>query len=334
MSRYIWFIVLTATLLLAGCGEKDENLEDSSAFMKLAELCLDKGNSDDAIEYLEKAVALEPGLAPAYLKLGLIHENVFSDTETANRYYALAVEYEKDPDMRSQIKRWLKGHKVRSSTPLHQTPFFSNESEVINAYHSGPTVDEEPKERQFRAADTALSREQFQQLTATVKLQKDTINNLQILHKHQEQEIARLKKRLEEGEQAAIELQNQIGELLRAEAAKPSTDELQKQLNLARQKNLALNRRYNKALTELDKCKEEIAHLKLLNQATLTDRTQVPSTTRYFNYTVKEGDSLMKIAAEFLGDRSKYDLIVNANADKIQNPNDIKIGMQLKIPKY
>jgi nucleoid-associated protein YgaU len=49
-------------------------------------------------------------------------------------------------------------------------------------------------------------------------------------------------------------------------------------------------------------------------------------------YTVKQGDSLSKIARQFYGDANKWKKIHAANADKIPNPDLIHPGLQLTIP--
>jgi nucleoid-associated protein YgaU len=49
-------------------------------------------------------------------------------------------------------------------------------------------------------------------------------------------------------------------------------------------------------------------------------------------YTVKSGDNLWNIALKLLGEGTRYREIVKLNADKIKGPDDISIGMTLKIP--
>jgi nucleoid-associated protein YgaU len=51
------------------------------------------------------------------------------------------------------------------------------------------------------------------------------------------------------------------------------------------------------------------------------------------SYTVKAGDSLRKIAEEFLGDANKWTEIYEANKDLIKDPNVIQVGMELEIPE-
>ena len=50
-------------------------------------------------------------------------------------------------------------------------------------------------------------------------------------------------------------------------------------------------------------------------------------------YTVKSGDTLSKIAKEFLGNANAYMDIFNANKDQLSDPDKIKPGQQLRIPQ-
>lgn len=50
-------------------------------------------------------------------------------------------------------------------------------------------------------------------------------------------------------------------------------------------------------------------------------------------YTVKEGDTLSKIAKEHLGDAKAYMDIYNANRDQLTDPDRIRPGQVLKIPQ-
>ena len=49
-------------------------------------------------------------------------------------------------------------------------------------------------------------------------------------------------------------------------------------------------------------------------------------------YIVREGDTLWNIAAERLGNGSRYKEISNLNANVLKNENDLTIGMQLSLP--
>ena len=49
-------------------------------------------------------------------------------------------------------------------------------------------------------------------------------------------------------------------------------------------------------------------------------------------YTVQAGDTLSKIAKQFYGDLNAYMHIFEANRDKLNDPNMIKVGQVLTIP--
>jgi hypothetical protein len=49
-------------------------------------------------------------------------------------------------------------------------------------------------------------------------------------------------------------------------------------------------------------------------------------------YVVKEGDSLWNIAAEKLGNGSRYNEISKLNTDVLKNDHDLTIGMRLSLP--
>ena len=50
-------------------------------------------------------------------------------------------------------------------------------------------------------------------------------------------------------------------------------------------------------------------------------------------YVVKEGDSLWSIAAEKLGNGSRYNEISKLNTDVLKNDHDLTIGMRLSLPE-
>ncbi len=49
-------------------------------------------------------------------------------------------------------------------------------------------------------------------------------------------------------------------------------------------------------------------------------------------YTVKKGDTLSEISQEMLGTIKRMDEIIEANSDKLDDANDIRVGMVLTIP--
>lgn len=56
------------------------------------------------------------------------------------------------------------------------------------------------------------------------------------------------------------------------------------------------------------------------------------ATDYYHIHKVVSGDTLGKIAKEYLGEAKKYMAVFNANKDQLSNPDLIKVGQELKIP--
>lgn len=63
------------------------------------------------------------------------------------------------------------------------------------------------------------------------------------------------------------------------------------------------------------------------------DAKQKPDALPYFEYTVKAGDGLMAIALEHLGAKTRYTEILDAEGKPLADPNKIKPGDVLRIPK-
>jgi nucleoid-associated protein YgaU len=85
--------------------------------------------------------------------------------------------------------------------------------------------------------------------------------------------------------------------------------------------------------------KEVVADIKSTGAGAATQKESTPQkdTTQkqtQTTYTVKTGDTLSKIAKEFLGDANAYMEIFNANRDQLTDPNLIKPGQVLKIPQH
>ncbi len=60
---------------------------------------------------------------------------------------------------------------------------------------------------------------------------------------------------------------------------------------------------------------------------------KVSNTAVYHVHSVQSGESLSKIAKKYYKDASQYMKIFNANTDQLTNPDLIKPGQELKIPK-
>jgi LysM repeat protein len=60
---------------------------------------------------------------------------------------------------------------------------------------------------------------------------------------------------------------------------------------------------------------------------------QASDTSIFGKYTVKSGDTLSAISKKFLGSPNRYTDIFNANKDQLSDPDKIKVGQTLTIPK-
>jgi len=65
--------------------------------------------------------------------------------------------------------------------------------------------------------------------------------------------------------------------------------------------------------------------------ADITIDASLPVPTR--TYVVKGGDTLSKIAKEFYGDAGQYMKIFKANGSQLTDPDKIKVGQELVIPR-
>ena len=60
---------------------------------------------------------------------------------------------------------------------------------------------------------------------------------------------------------------------------------------------------------------------------------QATDTSIFGKYTVKSGDTLSAISKRFLGSANRYMDIFNVNKDQLSDPDKIKVGQTLTIPK-
>ncbi|MBA7693321.1 hypothetical protein ES703_101901 [subsurface metagenome] len=65
---------------------------------------------------------------------------------------------------------------------------------------------------------------------------------------------------------------------------------------------------------------------------TSSDKTKTPRARRSKQYVVREGDSLWRIAAQQLGDGTRYEEINELNADIVEDEDYLTVGMSLRIP--
>ncbi|MGC9357477.1 MAG: LysM peptidoglycan-binding domain-containing protein [Anaerolineae bacterium] len=103
----------------------------------------------------------------------------------------------------------------------------------------------------------------------------------------------------------------------------------------AEEKVKAAEREAAKAKAEAEKLKRQVEEEKREERQKRIEAMEArreeeakPST-----YVVQAGDSLSKIAKNLLGDASRWPEIFELNKDQIRDPNLIRVGQELKIPK-
>jgi len=79
--------------------------------------------------------------------------------------------------------------------------------------------------------------------------------------------------------------------------------------------------------------KSDAAPAKAEKAPAATDKNAAQSAVAGDEYIVKSGDTLGKIAQQFYGDARRSDLILRANPALAGNPDVLRIGMKLVIPK-
>jgi nucleoid-associated protein YgaU len=121
LNRHIIFMpaVVSIFLLIAGCKPNTAKM-DENAYMKIAEEAIEKGNFDEAVVNLEKAILLNPKNAKAYMKLGLIYEKIRLDRQNARKYYLEFLKNETDETLKREVEEWLSALEGIKSTEVKE----------------------------------------------------------------------------------------------------------------------------------------------------------------------------------------------------------------------
>ena len=79
---------------------------------------------------------------------------------------------------------------------------------------------------------------------------------------------------------------------------------------------------------------EPVGDLTEDDEAVSLNHTTVPdSPTDFIEYTVKFGDTLSEISERFLGSQTRFREIYDANKDRMDSPDRLRVGKAIRIPR-
>lgn len=80
----------------------------------------------------------------------------------------------------------------------------------------------------------------------------------------------------------------------------------------------------------------DLSQVKTFSPATLVQLfsppASQPAAPQYITHTVRPGDTLSELAQRYLGDAKAYPELFKLNRDQMRNPNDLNVGMSLRVP--
>jgi len=94
----------------------------------------------------------------------------------------------------------------------------------------------------------------------------------------------------------------------------------------------ALKNQVWNAIKQVDPAYSDL-HADIIVNPALAPQSAAAGGTEERTYTVQPGDSLSKIAEKFYGRASEYEKIFNANRNKLSDPDHVRAGTELAIPK-
>jgi len=156
----------------------------------------------------------------------------------------------------------------------------------------------------------------------------ETISALRAQISNEGSNLKKTTKALEEVKQLKIELNK---ERLAVKRREKQLYDRTLQLKKMQQSYLNLKKQY---LSEVQKRQKINALVTDIKKETVDNAptVSVPVSASKRKYTVKSGDSLMKISEKVYGDKNKYKIIYNANKATLEKANRLKVGQILIIP--
>ncbi len=101
----------------AGCRKKEVSDNSVSYHLGMAKAFYRQGNYGPAIEMYEKALALEPDCAEAYLQLGIICDDNLKDKARAVSCYRKYLELSPHSEMSKMVREWIEKSEKKITAP-------------------------------------------------------------------------------------------------------------------------------------------------------------------------------------------------------------------------
>ena len=349
IMRYSWFVLVVVMVFLSGCGgdSSDSSREDSSFFMGRGEKELAEGRYSQSLSSFEKAVEMDPDLIAGHEKLALIYDGLYGDIEKARHYYSRCIELEKNKVKKNQFQQWMDGLDKRDQSDWQQIrPAPEGKPGDLQQARTNLKIQQDEELINDSVALRSKLERKSRELDKTknkINEQDQKIASLAIETKNRKTELLQLRKKSKEMEQANIKLQTQLDQVRKEAIGDTSANELKNRLIKAISINRNLLKHYQDTKTKLAEATERIELYRTREQkfvqtikkqrsqlAQLRETKQSPPL--YTTYIVQQGDTFRKIAKAKYGNPGKWQIIYDANRDRVENQNVIKMGTELKIP--
>lgn len=244
-------VTLVILFLLEGCSSSEPK-KDEIILLKEADDAISRGNFDEAVSILQKAIALNSKESKAYLKLGLLYEKILLNPQEAKKYYKIFLDIETDETLKNQVNKWL------AAIEQSDTPFQISDSEET----TGLVRLIIQQNRIEQDAQIAKIKDRYEREIADLKSKLDSMTKegeeqesveAGFIKESGDPSIEELKKRIKELEsELAIARENDSTHIERYASARKSLDEEKAKYTELENKFFELERNYRIALARVN----------------------------------------------------------------------------------
>ena len=202
MKRVI--LLLSAVILLAGCGKSDER--NHPLFQK-AERAQSAGNGTEAAELFNELLNRRPRSVYAHLRLAAVYDELLNEPLAATFHYRKYLELMPDAPDADDVRAWLKAcekrfyesmkAKLEPPEPIPPVPESENSASEKAAPQPGQTADNAPKSAAAASEPTPQSAASAAEAEAAAKEiaeLKKQLSQHQVRYKLLQQELEKLRK--------------------------------------------------------------------------------------------------------------------------------------------